>query len=259
MRQKGRVRSLAALLALLLAACPTPRRYAVVQPGLSCERAMRVAYGTMQQIGYKVTEVVEPTPAGAGRIAGVKTQADGETHRGAVRITCDARQVMLQPVESDLIPSFEFSREFDYSFQAMVKQPDVDGPMDSGGLEVALEAIDGPRAQLDFGGWPLRGEQTLVRVTVRNGSDRPVVIEGDRVSLVDDAGNMVTRLTGAALADSVAPDSAVRDRLLSRERVAAGATVERFLVFPPGRYGEAQVAVEDVETGETDGFQLPVR
>ena len=51
----------------------------------------------------------------------------------------------------------------------------------------------------------------------------------------------------------------MRAGLLARTRVERGTRIQRFLVFPPGQYGEAQVALEDVETGEADGFQVPVR
>lgn len=261
MRQKIRVRWIAALL-VLVAGCPAPRRYALVQPGLSCARATRVAYGTMQQIGYKVTEVVEATPSRTGRIVGTRQGPDGGSKRGTIRITCDARQAMLQPVESDLVPTFEFSRAFNYSFRALVAQPDDQEPTEKGALQVSIEAFDGPRATLDLGGWPLAADQVLVRVIVRNGTDRPVVVEGDRILLVTPQGDLVSGLSGGALAgalDTSESAGTVRASLLERERVGARTTLARYLVFPPGAYEEAQVSIEDVETGESDGFQVPVQ
>jgi len=216
----------------------------------------------MQQIGYKVTEVVEATPSKTGRIVGTKQTPDGSTKRGTIRITCDARQAMLQPVEGDLVPTFEFSRAFNYSVRALVAQPDDQEPTEKGGLQVSIEAFDGPRATLDLGGWPLTTDQVLVRVIVRNGTDRPVVVEGDRILLVTPQGDLISGLADGALAAAlVSNESAgtVRASLLARERVGARTTVARYLVFPPGTYEEAQVSIEDVETGESDGFQVPVQ
>ena len=49
----------------MLSGCPAPARYREVRPGLGCERATRVAYRTMLEIGYTVTEVVPVRPTDA--------------------------------------------------------------------------------------------------------------------------------------------------------------------------------------------------
>lgn len=261
MRQKVRVRWLPATL-VLLAACPAPRRYAVEQAGMPCERATRFAYEVMQQIGYTVTEAVEATRSTPGRISGTRRRGDGSLERGTVRITCTAGGVEFQPVEGDLVPSFEFSRKFGYSATTLAKQPVEQSTVPTGRMDVSMELIDVPRATLDLGGWPLAGEEVLIRVRVRNGTDRAVVVQRGSIALLDAAGTPVNALESGALAASLgagAPAQSVRMRLLERVRVEPGTQIERFLVFPPGQYGEAQVAVEDVETGESDGFQVPVR
>ena len=261
MRQKSGVRWLAAML-ILLAGCPAPRRYAVEQPGMPCERGTRLAFEVMQQLGYTVTEAVDATRAAPGRVAGTKRRPDGTIDRGVVRVTCTATGVTFQPVEGDMIPTFEFSRGFGYSATALAKQPPTERAVGGGGLQVTIEDIGVPRATLDLGGWPMAGEDVLVRVTVRNGTDRPVVIEGSSIALLGPGGDPVAPLEDGALAASLSAGGAgdtVRARLLERTRVEPGTAVERFLVFPPGQYAEAQVALEDVETGEADGFQVPVR
>jgi len=262
MRQKSLVRWLALTL-VVLAGCPAPRRYAVEQPGMPCERGTRLAYDTMQQLGYTVTEVVEATRAVPGRILGTKRRPDGTIDRAVVRVTCEASGVVLQPVEGDLVPTFEFSRGFGYSAKALAKQPVAEGTVESGRLEVTIEAIDVPLATLDLGDWPMTSEDVLVRVTVRNGTERPVVAEPSSVRLLAPTGEPVEALQGAALAASVGAGNAAATvragLLLARTRVEPGTKIQRFLVFPPGRYAEARVALEDVETGEADGFQVPVR
>jgi len=260
MRQKMRVRWLIATL-ILLTACPTPRRYAVEQAGMPCERGTRLAYETMQQLGYSVTEVVEATPGTAGRVAGTRRRSDGTLVRDSVRITCRAGSVEFQPVEGDLVPSFEFSRKFGYSITTLVKAPVEQQPatVQTGRMDVSIDLIDVPRATLDLGGWPMSGEDVLIRVRVRNGTDRPVVVEPASITLLANGGEPVNALANGTGLGTGAIADGVRARLLERTRVAPGTQVERFLVFPPGEYGEAQVSVEDVETGESDGFQVPVR
>jgi hypothetical protein len=67
----------------------------------------------------------------------------------------------------------------------------------------------------------LAGAGTLVRITVRNDTDRAVLVK--------------------------------------REQVPGRATIQRYLVFPEGAYTHAQVSVQDVETGESDGFVVPLQ
>ena len=247
---------------VVLAACPAPRRYAVEQPGMPCERATRFAYETMQQLGYTVTEAVEATRATPGRVVGTVRRADGSVDRGEVRVTCTASGVLFQPVEGDLVPTFEFSRKFGYSASTLAKQPVEQPTVQSGRLEVSIERIDVPRATLDLGGWPLVGDQVLVRVRVRNGADHPVLVEPSSITLLSRAGEPASALTGDAAQASLGTGAAatsVRSRLVTRTRVAAGTQAEAFLVFPPGDYDEAQVSLEDPDTGESDGFQVPVR
>ena len=261
LRHNGGVRWLAAAL-LLLAGCPVPRRYEVVQPGMPCERGTRLGYETMQQLGYTVTEALEATPAAPGRVAGTKRRPDGTLDRALVRVTCTPAAVVLQPVEGDLVPTFEFSRGFDYSATALAKQPPSEPAAPSGRLEVGVQAIDVPRATLDLGGWPMATDDVLVRVTVRNGTDRPVVVEPASITLGAPSGETVRALDlGSAVATlgTGAAAERVRARLLTRTRVEPGTLMERFLVFPPGTYREAQVSLEDLETGEAEGFEVPVR
>jgi len=50
----------------------------------------------------------------------------------------------------------------------------------------------------------------------------------------------------------------VRAERLRPGRVAAHTTASGFLVYPPGVYREARISIEDVETGESEGFVTPV-
>jgi hypothetical protein len=250
------------LAALLLAGCPTPRQYREVRPGLSCERATRVAYRTLQTLGYTVDEVVVANPERAGVVGGKKTLPDGSTTGGRVVITCDGQGAKLDPVEDALLPNYEFSRAFGYSFKALVQRPDVEVPEAGSDLEVLVHVVTSQEAILDLGGVPTAGGAILTRATVRNHTDRAVAIDPARIELAPATGDPAPPLAGEALAAALASGPAgdkVRAEPLVAGRVAPRTTVTGFLVYPPGAYREARISIEDVETGETEGFVAPVQ
>lgn len=249
-----------ALGAALVAGCPTPARYTEVRPDIGCERATRVTYRTLQALGYTVTNVVVASPERTGGVTGTKTMPDGTVRTGRAVITCGANGAVVRPVEDELFPDFEFSRGFGYSFKELVKHPDVEEPRAGIGLEVLVHVITPQEATLDLGGVPTVGPTVPVRVTIRNNTDRAVAFDPARLELVD--GESVTPLTGAQLESAVSSGPAgdrVRSELLRPRRVPAHTTVAGYLVFPSGAYREARVTIEDVETGEGEGFVTPVQ
>jgi hypothetical protein len=246
---------------LLVAGCPTPARFTEVRPGLSCERATRVAYRTLTTLGYTVTDVVVASPERAGGVTGTRTEPDGSTRTGRVAITCDAKGAVLRPIEDALVPNYEFSRGFGYSFKVLVQRPDVEEPAAALGLQVLVHALTAQEATLDLGGVPTTAG-VAVRVTVRNNTDRAVSLDTGRLQLVPAAGDATAPLTGPALEAALAHGPAgdrVRAELLTSRRVAPHTTLAGYLVFPPGTYREARVTIEDVETGEGEGFVAPVK
>src|SRR5579875_3072089 len=74
------------VLALVVAGCVAAQRYAVVRPGLDCDRATRVAYRAMRELGYRVTELVPPEGERPGVIRGEKETPEGTLRRGADRV-----------------------------------------------------------------------------------------------------------------------------------------------------------------------------
>ena len=250
-----------AILLLALTGCPAPTRYAIERPGLGCDRALRVAHRTMIQIGYTVTDMVPPGPSTPGLIEGTKVGPDGERHRDSVRITCNAAGATLQPVEEGIVPNYEFSRMFGYSFKSLVQRPDVEEPSAARGLQVQVRVIDSYQARLDLGGVPTAAGAVPVRVTVRNDTDRAVAISTRDIDLVRADGSSVAPLEGPSLDAALAPGAAgdqVRTDLLATARVAPHTVVIRWVVFPAGTYREARVSITDVETDETEGFVTPV-
>jgi hypothetical protein len=208
-----------------------------------------------------VTGLVPANPEQPGLITATRPDAEGS---GSVRVVirCDARGAVIQPVESQLLPDYDFSRLFGYSFTALAQRPDVETPRAGKGLEVQVRVVRPYEATLDLGGVPTQGTALLVRVTVRNQTERAVAVDPVRLELVPAQGESVAPLGGPALAAALAPGPAgqrVRDEQLRDGRIAAGATVVGYLLYPDGEYREARVAIEDVETEETEGFVTPVQ
>jgi hypothetical protein len=250
------------VLLMALAACPPPAKYAVDRPGLDCDRANRVAHKTLVAMGYTVTELVPATAVRAGAIAGTKAGADGRLHTGRVVIDCSARGAVLRPVEDSLVPDYEFSRAFGYSFKTLVQRPDVETPWKAVGLQVLVQRVDEFAARLDLGDVATVGGAVPVRVTVRNSTDRAVRLDPARLSLVDAGGTSHEPLAGPALAAALASNVAgekVRADLFGPRPIPAGETRTGFLVYPAGQYREARVSIEDVETEESEGFVTPVQ
>lgn len=247
---------------IVLLGCPPPAKYAVERPGLPCDRAARVAHRTLVTMGYTVTELVEPSVERAGAVGGTKEEPDGKTHTGRVVIRCTSNGATVQPVEAGIVPEdYEFSRTFGYSFKSLVQRPDVETPWKSSGLQVLVQALDPVEQRLDLGGLATVGDAVPVRVTVRNETDRKVRLDATRLSLVDAQGTAHEALAGPALAAALASNEGgarIRAEHFAATPIAARETRIGFLVYPAGRYREARVAVEDVETEETDGFVTPV-
>jgi hypothetical protein len=216
----------------------------------------------MDQLGYTVTEMIQPKEHVPGVIAGTRRLPSGSTTSGKVRIVCDADGVRLQPIEDSLVPDFEFSRAFGYSYTSLVQRPDVETPVVESGVQVLVENLDIYEQRLDLGGEAVGKGNMLARITVRNGTDRAVAVDGSKLSLVTSSGTSTEPIAGPA-ADAVLGTGPgadrVRHEMLSRLEVAPRTTAVRFLVYPAGAYREARINVEDVETGETDGFVTRVQ
>lgn len=244
-----------------MSAC-TPTRYVVERPGLDCERAVRVARRTLVEMGYTITGMTQPKGGTSGFVTGTKRMPDGQTTKGSASIKCSGTGVEVRPIEDSLLSTFEFSRTFDYSFTSLVQRPDVETPRVESGVQVLVQVVDVYQARLDLGGEAVSGGNVLVRLTVRNGTDRTVAVGKERLTLVTADGTSAQALGGPALDAAFAAGPAadrVRHELLGKLEVRPRTTSFRFLVYPPGLYREARIAVEDVETGESDGFVAAVQ
>ncbi len=257
------MRGLVAVVTLALVGCPAPSVYRVERPDLTCARATRVAYRTLVTLGYTVTSVAPADQVHPGDVIGTRPAPGGDgVETARVVIRCGRTGATLQPVEEALFPTFEFSRAFGYSFKTLVQQPDVEEPRAEKGLEVLVTQLSPHKAILDLDGVPTTASAVAVRVVVRNHTDRPVALDPGRIDLVPERGEATGPLAGPALAAVIAPGVAgerVQRERLTNGQVAAHTTISGFLVYPAGVYREARIAIEDVETGETEGFVTPVQ
>jgi hypothetical protein len=249
---------------LLVLGCPAPSKYAVQRPDLTCDRAMRLAYRAVLGLGYRVTGLVPAHPERTGQVTAERAGANG-TESVRVLVTCGGYGATLQPVEEALLPTYEFSRGFGYAFKSLVQLPeDAEDPRARLGLETRVHVVPPNEAILDLGGAPTAAGSVPVRVTVRNNTDRAVRVDPSHIDLVSAAGETASPLEGAALAASIAPGEAgdrVRAALLTARSIAPSTTVLGYLVYPAapaGGYRDARISIEDVETGESEGFVTPV-
>jgi hypothetical protein len=251
------------LLLVATTACFASKRYAVDRPGLECDRALRVARRTLDTLGYTITEMVAPKGERVpGVVSGTRTLPSGQVTHGSVRIVCSAGGAELQPIEDSIVPDYEFSRAFGYSFKSLVQRPDVETPMVQSGVQVLVEPLDKYEQRLDLGTEAVLSGNTLVRLTVRNGTDRAVALDASSVTLVSAQGSSSEPLGADAAAGVLAPGAGsdrVRRELLGRLEVPARSTATRFAIYSGGPFREARINVEDVETHESDGFVAPVQ
>jgi hypothetical protein len=216
----------------------------------------------MVALGYTITGLDEPSVQRPGVIRGSKTEPDGTTHGGHVVIRCSPTGATLQPAEDGMMPgNYEFSRAFGYSFRELVQRPDVGTPWKEVGLQVLVQELDPYESRLDLGDVATVGDAVPVRVTVRNNTNRAVRLDASRLGLVDASGNSHEALAGGALTSAIAPNAAgdkVKGQLFDKRPIRAGETRIGFLVYPPGKYKEARVSIDDVDTDESEGFVAPV-
>ena len=115
-------RALVPLLAMIAACSAT--RYAVQRPGLDCQRAVRVVRRTLIEMGYTITDMVEPKGTSSGFVSGTKRTPDGKTTKGSARITCSGTGAQVQPIEDSLVRS-EWARD-EAGYDAFMSSPELE-------------------------------------------------------------------------------------------------------------------------------------
>src|SRR5262249_29125562 len=138
---------------------------------------------TMMQLGYTVTEMIQPKDQTPGLVQGTRTLKNGSVTTGRVRVVCNASGADIQPIEDSLVPDYEFSRAFGYSFKELVQRPDVDTPVVEPGVQVLIEAREKGGQRPDLGRTAGGGGTPPVRLPAGTAPAGPVATAGSALTL----------------------------------------------------------------------------
>jgi hypothetical protein len=89
-------------------AAPEPRLYAIVAPGMSCERAHELSASVMERLGYTVAQTTPVVGSEPGVIRGSRKEPQGEMSV-SVKITCDSEKVHVD-ANPDVSPCEQANR-----------------------------------------------------------------------------------------------------------------------------------------------------
>ena len=191
----------AALLAIALAgvaACASApiKQWDLVDQPLSCDEANRLAYRTVDAMGYEITDFQPAAPGTTGAIHGRRT-ASGETLAITVRIDCQPSGVtLIASRDGVLIEQMDTKRGFNNAFlnvrSMSAGAQQLDAQMQAGtapasqqrrDLRVQIEPLRGPGSKLEFP-FDLSAAGLLpVRVEVTNLTAQTYRVDADAVHL----------------------------------------------------------------------------
>ena len=254
-------RPLAAAALLALAACASApiRQYDLVDQPISCDEANRLAYRTVEAMGYAVGGF---EPAAPGRTGRISASRDGvlveqiDTKRGFhhafinVQTMGAAQEEVEAQVRSGTAPASQQRRD----------------------LRVVIRPLRGQGSKLDFP-FDLSAAGILpVRVEITNLTPRTYRIDADAVRLQRHDRTRVESLTIAAVADKVAAaridgaplttlnPAAIGDALTAQQfspgALAPNAQRQGFLYFPLAEYTSARAVLTDTENDEEEGVRV---
>lgn len=280
-----------ALVALLLgagcAAAPI-RQYDLVDQPIACDDANRLAYRTVDAMGYEVSAFQPAAPGQRGTIRASRPTpgAAGEEQRITVVIACAPSGVSLTASRDGvLIEQMDVKRGFHHAFlnvQSMdAAQQQLDAQMRAGtapasqqrrDLRVVITPLRGPASRLDFpfdlaaaGILPVRVDITnLTTHTYRIAPDAVRLQRADRarvapLAIADAAGQVAAaRVDGAPLTTLGA--AAVGDLLAAHAfraaEIAPGAQQQGYLYFPLADYRSARAVLTDTASDEDEGVRV---
>ncbi|MGE0824998.1 MAG: hypothetical protein AB7G75_35040 [Candidatus Binatia bacterium] len=232
---------------------PPPPPTKIDDPTLSCEEANRIAYKTVNVMGYTATSVTVATPGGTGEII---AEREG-TRGGKVVIQCHTGGgASVEGFEGGLpIPSLvggdnphKFYNQFRRSFVLVRESETRAEQVSEKGFSVKMSKLNGVESRIEFGvDLPASGVQP-VKVLITNNSPRPYGFDASQVFAMSASGGRVTPM---------APPAAGQGKALQGEMtIAPGQTVSGYLFYPGGNYTSARTTVVDKENDEGEGFQV---
>ncbi|MFN8641766.1 MAG: hypothetical protein U0802_08965 [Candidatus Binatia bacterium] len=275
---------------LLLAGCASApiRQYELVDQPIACDDGNRLAYRTVEAMGFAVSGFTPAAPGQAGALHASRATpgVPGDTETITVTIDCTPRGVSLNASRDGvLIEQVDVKRGFHHAFlnvQSMsAAQRQLDAEMRAGtapasqqrrDLRVVITPLRGPASKLDFP-FDLSAAGILpVRVAITNLTAQTYRLAPDAVRLQRTDRERVAPLAVAAAAQQIAAArvdgaplttlgaAAIADLLAARElraaEIAPGAEQQGFLYFPLADYRSARAVVTDTASGEEEGVRV---
>jgi hypothetical protein len=222
---------------------------------MSCQEANRLAYKTVNVIGYTVTSVTVATPGQAGEIV---AEREG-TRGGRVIIICHSGGgASVEGQEGGIaIPSLvsgenphKFYNNFRHSFNLLRQNEKIAaerGP--EKGLTVKMTKLNGVESRIELGADLPASGVLPVKVVITNNSPRPYGFDANQVFAMSAGGGRV--------APSAPPAAGQGKALLGEVTIAPGQTVTGYLFYPNGNYTSARTTVVDKENDEGEGVSVP--
>lgn len=288
-----------AFLVIAAASCtPVSKSLEIHTDHLSCDEANRYVFGAVQDMDMQVTKFEAAKPGRPGLL-----KASGKRRSGSVTIRCEADGVHIDPKQSsgDAMAfergiflsvtgrgDLEVDRGKIVGRRATANSAGSPAPAsaagaaqqatappalvaeDSSSLTVVVEPQHGFATVLDFDADLSAAGILPLKITVRNGSERPYDFDPDDIQLrvrgsrarAEPLGNAEAsaRLQAAGSEASIG-DTASAARIMAAGRLTGGrldpgASQTGYLYFPTGEYDRAKVTMTDVRTGEIEGFMV---
>lgn len=248
--------------------------YEVRDTDLSCEQAERLAYQTVERMGYGVTEVTPVRPADGARVGTIlaERRRGAQTARVRVGVECRARGVVVDAaslssldVASDdphpLVtyhhvsearrltenrppPTTYFRRAFYSLFHGLAANTKRYGPQ--GRLHVDIKPLPAIEEELRFG--RRLSEVAVIAVEIANRTQQTYVLDTRHVRLLTTDGEHVSALP-AGQVPSLAPP-------MVSQAVSAQVVTRGYLYYPAREYVGVDGYLTEVDSQRRHAFRL---
>ncbi len=250
---------------------PLAELYGITDTDLSCQQAQRLAYRTVERMGYRVTSATRAAPGKTGTIQAQQTRS-GQTALVQVRVQCQPQSVVVDaaslssldvasPTPHPLVtdypeqaaphltkqrppPTTYFRRAFYSLFHGLAAHVKRYGP--EGQIYVDIRPLPAMEAELLFG--VHTPEIFIVAVEVANRTQQTYVFDTEQVYLLSVRGRAVRALTEKDAASLPPP--------MVSQALAAQVATHGYLYYPAGEYLSAQGTLTEVHSQERQGFQI---
>ncbi|HUI24929.1 MAG TPA: hypothetical protein VL403_02500 [Candidatus Kryptonia bacterium] len=282
--ERLRLRSIAAVLLVLVSCTPPIRQFDLKDQPMTCDEANRFAYDALKAMGYTITTF---TPAAAGGSGIVKGTIEEGKRSGSVtvEVSCTgAGPTIYASEDGKLLGQLEFRRAFYMNFTGVVSQRRA---LDQAakeqaalplaqrkqqGLEVLITPARGLDARLELHVDLTPAGVLPVRIAINNRTGLRYQLDPEDIVMVRADGERIGPLTVDAVMERVRsaatapandetppPDlSAVLQQLQSMlfttTDLPPDASAKGFLFYPLDTYQRARARITESQSEETEGF-----